>query len=196
MEEKMRVFSFLVIFFAAICFLQYGCNNSDQNTGTDTETSTTEQMKEDSSQTAEGVGQEIEDIAEDVVEKSEEMHQEQLEEFNKKAPPELAAELWNLINTEGYQEHWKEWQSEEGNETNAKVYVNDLAYNALEKKEKELPPGSIVVENNYNDKNELETVEALINLGGDDPQGRWFRAEYSPDGNPISTERRSSGIEE
>lgn len=192
----MRVFSFLVIFFAAICFLQYGCKNSDQNASTDTETSNTEQMKEDGSKTPEGVGQEIEDIAEDVVEKSEEMHQEQLEEFNKKAPLELAAELWNLIHTEGYPEHWKEWQAQESKKGNSKTYVNELAYNALEKKEKELPPGSIIVENNYGDEKQLETVEALINLGGDDPQGDWFWAEYSPDGNPISTERRSTGIKE
>lgn len=192
----MRVFSFLVIFFAAICFLQYGCNNSDQNTGTDTETSNTEQMKGESSQTDEGVGQEIEDVAEDVVEKSEEMHQEQLDEFNKKAPPELAAELWNLIHTEGYQEHWKEWQAQESNKGNTKTYVNNTAYNALEKKEKELPPGSIIVKNNYDDEQQLQTVDALINLGGDDPQGGWFRVEYSPDGNPISTERRTTGIKE
>jgi len=192
----MRVFSFLVIFFAAICFLQYGCNNSDQNTGTDTETSKTEQMKEDSSKAGEGLGEEVEGLAEDVVEKSEEMHQEQLEEFNKKAPPELAADLWNLIHTEGYQEHWKEWQAQESKKGNSKIYVNDLAYNALEKKEKELPPGSIIVENNYNEEKQLETVEALINLGGDDPEGGWFRAEYSPDGDPISTERRSTGIKE
>ena len=178
----MRVFSFLVIFFAAVCLLQYGCNNSDQNTGTETETSNTEQIKEESPQTDEGVGQEIEDTAKDVVEKSEQMHRKQLEELDKKAPQELAAELWSLIHTEGYQQHWKEW--------NPNTYVNDLAYDALQKKE-ELPSGSIIVENKYDDQKQLESVKAIINLGGNKPHESWFFAEYSPDGSPIKMERGS-----
>lgn len=194
MEENMRVFSFLFVLLAATCLIQYGCKNSEQSTDKENQTSATEQVKEKTSQTADGIGQEIEELAEDVVEKSEEMHQQQVEELNKKAPPELAAELWSLIHTEGYQEHWKEWQSEEGSEANTKTYVNDLAYNALEKKEKKLPPGSILVENNYDDQQQLKTVEALINLGGNNPLGGWFWAEYSPDGSPIDMERRHEGI--
>lgn len=190
----MRVFSFLIILIAAISLVQSGCSNSDQNTGTDTETSKTEQMKEESSQSDEGVVQEIEDVAEDVVDKSEQMHEQQVEEFNKKSPPKLAAELWNLIHTEGYQEHWKEWQAQENEKGNTKTYVNDLAYNALENKEMELPPGSILVENNYDDQQQLKTVEAIINLGGNNPLGGWFWAEYFPDGSPINMERGHAGI--
>ena len=186
----MRVSSFLVVLLVAISFIYAGCEKSDQKTDTENETSTSEQVKEDISQTAEEAEEKVEGVAEDVVEKSEEMHQTQVEELNKKDPPEIAAELWNLIHTEGYQEHWKEWPAEDGTEANVKTYVNDLAYNALEKKEKELPPGSIIVKNKYNDQQQLQSVNASINLGGNNTEdGGWFWAEYSPDGSPLKMER-------
>ncbi len=186
----MRASNFLVILLVTVCFIYAGCEKSEQKVDTENGTSTTEQVKEGVSQTAEGVGEKVEEVVEDVVDKTEEMHEAQLEELNKKAPSELAAELWKLIQTENYQMHWKQWPGKENAGGNVTTYVNGKAYDAIEKDEAELPPGSIIVKDKYNDEKQLESVKAIINLGGNNTEdGGWFWAEYSPDGNPQAMER-------
>lgn len=190
----MKASNFLVVLLAVVCLVYAGCEKSEQKVDTENGTSATEQTKEDVSQAGEGIGEKVEEAVEGAVEKTEEMHEAQVEELNQKAPAELAAELWKLIHTEGYQMHWKQWPGREsvGNVT---TYVNGTAYDAIEKGEGELPPGSIIVEDKYSEEKQLESVKASINLGGNNSEdGGWFWAEYSPDGSPLAMEKGGPGI--
>lgn len=190
----MKASNFLVIMLVAVCFIYAGCEKSEQKTDTENGTSATEQTKNDASQTAEGLGEKVEEAVESVVDKTEEMHEAQVEELTQKAPAELAAELWKLIHTEGYQMHWKQWPDRESAD-NVTTYVNDIAYKAIEKNEGELPPGSIIVKDKFNDEKQLESVKAIINLGGNNAEDSgWFWAEYSPDGNPQAMEKGGLSI--
>lgn len=197
----MRISIFLIVLVLAASFMYAGCKNSEQKSGTENEASTTEQTKEHDSGVAEEAEEAVEGAADDVVEKTEEMHQEQLKEWDKKAEPEIAAELWKLIQTEGYQMHWKEFPGPEatkkqaGSGTYYKTYVNDKVYEALENKVRPLPPGSIIVKDRYDDQEQLVSVTARINFGGDEPNDiRWFTAQYSPDGEVLYTNKMGKGV--
>ncbi len=189
----MRASNFLLAALFACGLICVGCEKSGDKSDTGNETATTEQ--------AEGLGQKAEEAAEDVVEKSEEMHQTQGAELNKKAPAEIATELWTLINTEQYQQ-WKEMsgqgnyqQGSENPKTTAKTYANDLAYEAMQQKSTTLPPGSIVVKEKYDDQDQIQSISAMINLGGNDPKDvNWFWAQYSPDGKLLKSGQSGTGI--
>ncbi len=190
----MRISSFALAFMLAFGLVITGCEKSDDKADTGNDTATTEK--------AEGVGDAVEKAAEDVVKKSEEMHQAQVAELNKKAPGEIATELWTLINTEQYRE-WKEMPGRSSDDKdagtskkNTKAYANDLAAKALEQKSKTLPPGSIVVKEKYDDQDQLQSISAVINLGGNDPADtNWFWAQYSPDGKVLKSGQSVPGIE-
>ncbi|MEQ9618166.1 MAG: hypothetical protein RIG61_03210 [Deltaproteobacteria bacterium] len=193
----MRTSYLLAVLLIGTCFIYAGCNNSEQNSGTENKASTTEEVKEDISR---GAG-EVDEAVEDVVDKTEEMHEEQLREWGEKAPPEIAAELWKLIQTENYRMHWKEFAGPEVSKNGAKsgsyykTYLNDKAYKALEDKVKPLPPGSIIVKDKYDDQNQLTSIIARINFGGDEPDDiRWFTAQYSPDGEVLYTNKMGKGV--
>ena len=147
----MRASSFLAVVLFALCFIYAGCEKSDNKSDTQKETSTTERVKEDISETADKAGKEAERAVEDVAEKSKEMHEAQVEELNKKAPAEVATELWNQMQTEEYK-HWKEIpaaqslnKDPEKKKQYVKTYINDLANNAIESHAKSLPDRKSVV---------------------------------------------------
>lgn len=189
----MRTSNFLLVVLFAFGLICVGCEKSEDKSDTGNETATTEQT--------EGAVEKAEQAAEGVVEKSEEMHQTQVAELNKKAPAEIATELWTLINTEQYQQ-WKEMpgksnyhQGSENAKTTAKTYANDLAYQAMQQQSTTLPPGSIVVKEMYDDQDQLQSVSAMINLGGNDPKDiNWFWAQYSPDGKLLKSGQSGPGI--
>ncbi len=127
---------------------------------------------------------------EDVVEKTEEMHEETEAQVDIAAPPKLAAELWGLIHTEGYKEHWKmmpgkDAYSEVGDGKLVTTYINDIAFKAIEKGEA-MPPGSIVVSENYNMEKTLESINVKSRIAGyDKAKGGWFSVTYGPNGRPM-----------
>ncbi len=117
--------------------------------------------------------------ADEVVEKSEEMHETSKEKYEDSISSKVAPEVWNLIQTEDYKLKWKEWPGK----TN--IYVNPIAYEAIEKKEAEFPVGSIIVSERYDDDGNLDTVAVADRTGGNEKTDGWFSAFYEPDGTVI-----------
>lgn len=189
----MRASNLLLLLLLAFGLIYAGCEKSEDKSDTGNDTATTEQ--------AEGVGEKAEEAVEGAVKKSEEMHQTQVAELNKKAPEEIATELWTLINTEQYQQ-WKEMpgpgaliEDADKKKSYTKTYANDIAYATIEQKSKSLPPGSIIVKEKYDDQDQLQSISAMINLGGDDPKDiNWFWAQYSPDGKLLNSGQSGPGI--
>lgn len=188
----MRASNLLLILLFTVTLTYVGCKRSENESDTANKAATTER--------ADNVGEKVEDDVKGAVEKSEEMHAAQVAELNKKAPSEIATELWNLIQTEEYQ-HWKEVPShglitsnDGKTKTNLKTYANDLAYQAMQNKARSLPPGSIMVKERYDDQDQLQAISAMINLGGNDPKDiNWFWAQYSPDGKPLKMGQTGKG---
>jgi hypothetical protein len=160
----MKATNLLLLILLSTCFIYAGCKSSDQKS---------------------------DDPVEAVVEKTEEMHEKMEEEIDRTAPPEIAAELWDLIHTEGYKEHWKMLPGKdayyEGDNGNlVTTYVNDTAYKAIGNNEA-LPTGSIVVNENYDKEKTLETINVKYKLAGyDKEKDDWFVVTYDPDGKPVS----------
>ena len=197
----MRASSFLVVLLFALCLIYAGCGKSDNKSVTGQKSSTSERVEQDVTKTADKVGEEAKVAVGDVAKKSEEIHEAQVEELRKKAPAEVATELWNLIQTEEYQ-HWKSMPGTEMLNKDAatkklyfKTYMNDLALNAVANKSKALPPGSIIVKERYDDQNQLQSISAMINLGRSDPKDiNWFWAQYSPDGKALKMGETGKGV--
>lgn len=189
----MRVSNSLLVLLFAFGLIYAGCEKSEDKSDTGNETATTEQT--------ESTGEKAEEAVEGVIEKSKELHSSQVEELNKKAPAEIATELWSLIQTEQYQQ-WKELPSPDVLNKDAdkkkiytKTYANDIAYETIEQKSKSLPPGSIIVKEKYDDQDQLQSISAMINLGGSDPKDiNWFWAQYSPDGKLLKSGQSGPGI--
>jgi hypothetical protein len=160
----MKATNLLIIFLLSICFVYAGCNSSEQKS---------------------------DNPIEEVIEKTEEMHEEAEAEMDKNAPPKLAAELWGLINTEGYKEHWKMLPGKDayydgGDGKLITTYLNDIAFKAVENGE-EMPPGSIVVSENYDLEKNLQSISVKASIPGfDDGEAGWFSVTYDPGGKPIS----------
>jgi hypothetical protein len=200
-EEFMRASSFIVISLIALCLIYAGCEKSENKSDSGKKASTAETVEKDVTKTADDVGEGAKEAVEDVTKKSEEMHGAQVEELRKKAPSEVAAELWNLIQTEEY-ENWKSMPGTNTLDKDAaekkayfKTYMNSTAVSALDAKSKSLPPGSIIVKEKYDDQDQLQTISAMMNLGGSDPKDlNWFWAQYSPAGKPLKWGETGKGV--
>jgi len=131
-----------------------------------------------------------------IEEKTKEMHEEQVKKEEMTAPPEIAAELWNLIQIENYTVRWKMWPGKEafykGTPPHGALlttYVNSTGYAALTKEEKKLPPGTIIIKENYMPDKTLGAITVMYNLAGFDKEHNdWFWVKYSPDGKPMTTD--------
>ena len=197
----MRVSSCLLVLLVAFCLIYVGCEKSENKSDTGRKDSNEENIEKDVTKTADKAGHEAEEAVEDVAKKSEEMHKTQLEDLRKKAPSDVAPELWNLIQTEEYQQ-WKSMPSVgKLNEESAakkgyfKTYMNGTALSALENKSKTLPPGSIIVKERYDSQDQLQTISAMMNLGGNDSNDiNWFWAQYSPDGKVLKSGETGKGV--
>ncbi len=153
-----------------------------------------EKKEDESASIVEEAEEKVEEAESDVVEKTEELHQEQLTELEKKSPGEIAKELWTLINTEEYKINWKQHKPEGATAETPVTYLNPIAQEALENKVTPLPPGSIIVEEDFDESRQLKTINAVINLGGEKPEGGWFYAQYSPDGKILKSEEKGESI--
>jgi len=162
----MKPTNLLLIFLLSLCFIYAGCKSSEQKS---------------------------EGPVEETVEKAEELHEEMEEEVDRASPPELAAEVWALIHTEGYKEHWKmapgkDAYYEGGDGKLITTYLNKIAYKAVESGE-EMPPGSIVVSENYDLEKTLESISVKADIPGyNNGKEGWFSVTYNPAGKPISYE--------
>ncbi len=118
--------------------------------------------------------------------------------------PETEAEdFWNYITMENPYTDWKQWPGMEGmyegqspHGAYLKLYLNDVAYNAV-KNDKELPYGSILVKENYGkDKEKLMAVTPMYKSEGFNPDaGDWFWAKYGTDGKAMASGKVQSCID-
>jgi len=143
---------------------------------------------------AEGTKEKEGGIVSKIEEKSKEMHEEQVIKEEKTAPPKIADELWDLIQTENYKVRWKMWPGKgafyKGTKPHGALlttYVNSTGLDAIEKREKKLPPGTIIIKENYMPDKALGAITVMYNLAGFDKEHNdWFWVKYSPDGKPMT----------
>ena len=186
----MRAFSFLLILLMTISVGLAACGQSgEKNEGTTADSGSTspESIVKEAEEEAEKAG-------DDAVEKTEELHKGQLSRLEKKAPEEMAKELWKLIETEQYKINWKQHKAEGATNESLITYLNPIAEKAIESRTTPLPPGSIIVEEEYDSAKELKTINAVINLGGGKPEGGWFYAQYSHDGKILKAAEMGQGM--
>jgi len=111
-------------------------------------------------------------------------------------PSKMASDLWNKIQGDRYRENWKLWPGKgefyKGTEPHGMLlttYLNQAAYEAVEKKENQLPNGSIVIKENYMPNKTLGAITVMQKIEGYNPEGGdWFWVKFTPDGNPEIAE--------
>jgi len=173
----------LILVVLTIGFFYAGCKGQETPTqsGEDTEIN-----KADS----EGVIPEIE-------QKVEKMHEEIEEKEESKAPEEIASGLWRLMKSENFSDRWQMWPGTDtlykGSDPHGALlttYINSTGYEAVFKREKELPPGTIIAMENYMEDKTLEAIDVMYNLVPFDPEhGNWFWVKFAPDGKLFKVER-------
>ncbi|MGB7292408.1 MAG: hypothetical protein WBD99_09565 [Thermodesulfobacteriota bacterium] len=178
----------LILVVLTIGFFYAGCKDqkSSNESGEDTE------INEEKS---DGVVPEIE-------QKVEKMHEEHEKEEQSKAPKEIAADLWKLMKTENYRDRWNMWPGKEtlykGSDPHGALlttYINAIGYEAVVKREKQLPPGTIIAMENYMEDKTLEAITVMYNLVPFDPEHEnWFWVKFAPDGKPVKMERDGETI--
>ena len=103
--------------------------------------------------------------------------------------------LWKYISvTEPYRQ-WRHWPGRSGvypgrspHGAYLRLYANEIALNALEKKIRPLPAGAIIVKENYgDDKMTLMAVTPMYKVSGYNPAGGdWFWGKYGPGGQVMA----------
>jgi len=105
--------------------------------------------------------------------------------------PEADADaLWAHLGDESYTERWAPWpgrgQFYEGTEPHGALlstYVNAEASDAFETDAPAMPPGAIVVKENYSADRVLQAITVMYKVEGFNPEaGDWFWARFLPDG--------------
>lgn len=125
---------------------------------------------------------------EEVVDKSEEMHQEAEMKFDASMPDKVAPEVWELIQTEDYKLKWENWPGKEN------IYVNPVAFEAIQKDEAEFPIGTIIVREKFSAEGNLDKINVASRIGGNEQTEGWFAADYAPDGEVIKVNKNVINI--
>jgi len=98
--------------------------------------------------------------------------------------------LWQHLQQENYRERWEMWPGKSafyaGTEPHGVLlttYVNATAYDAITEKEAPLPPGSVIVKENYDQAKTLQSYTVMLKSEGFNPEaGNWFWAKYTAAG--------------
>lgn len=108
------------------------------------------------------------------------------------APPDTTAQaLWAHLDTEAYRESWSLWPGTDrlygGTEPHGMLlttYVNQTARDALAGGSvTDLPPGSIIVKENYMPDSTFAAATVMYRVEGYNPEHRdWLFAKYDPQG--------------
>ncbi len=105
--------------------------------------------------------------------------------------PEPQAEaFWTYITETHPYTEWEMWPGKDGMYEGTsphgaflKLYINDVAVNAI-KEDRPMPDGAIIVKENYGkDKEKLMSLTPMYRKKGYNPDaGDWFWAKYGPEG--------------
>ncbi len=101
-------------------------------------------------------------------------------------PPADGQAFWTYISKTNPYTKWTMWPGKEGmyegkspHGRYLKIFVNQPALQAL-KAHKPMPPGAIIVKENYKDKKTLAAITPMYKVKGFNPQGGdWFWAKIS-----------------
>jgi hypothetical protein len=67
------------------------------------------------------------------------------------------------------------------------TYVSKGAYQAIEGKSGHIPPGELIVKENYTPEKQLDAITVMYRLSGYNPEGGdWFWLKYKPDGTILA----------
>lgn len=114
-----------------------------------------------------------------------------------KVPPTEAKAFWEYITKTSPFTGWEMWPGKgklyQGTEPHGSLlttYVNKTAYDAITSKAGMLPPGSIVVKENFMPDKTLAAITVMYKVEGYNPEaGDWFWAKYLPDGKVEASEK-------
>ncbi|MGH7468287.1 MAG: cytochrome P460 family protein [Longimicrobiales bacterium] len=105
-------------------------------------------------------------------------------------PDTTAAALWAYLRQVDYSQNWRLWPGKDrlykGTEPHGMLlttYVNDLALDALTNGAQNMPPGALIVKENYMPDSTLAAITTMYRVQGYDAQHQdWFFAKHDPQG--------------
>lgn len=118
-----------------------------------------------------------------------------------------ANELWDKMKNENYQKTWKMWPGKEAfyegkelhgtflttkepHETFLTTYVNATAHEAIVKTEGKMPPGAIIIKENYLPDKNITSITVMYKIEGFDPNAfDWFWVKFAPNGKVVTEEK-------
>jgi len=108
-----------------------------------------------------------------------------------------ANELWDKMMNENYQKNWKMWPGKEafyeGKEQHGAfltTYVNAAAHEAIVKTEGKMPPGAIIIKENYLPDKNIASITVMYKIEGFDPDAfDWFWVRFAPSGKVMTEEK-------
>ena len=110
------------------------------------------------------------------------------------AEPDTTAEaLWAHLEAEAYRDNWRLWPGKDrlytGTEPHGMLlttYANNTAYQALQAGQvADLPPGSIIVKENWMPDSTFDAATVMYKVDGYNPDHRdWLFAKFDPQGSP------------
>lgn len=114
----------------------------------------------------------------------------------------VAAELWNKIQSENYRANWKTWPGKElfyeGKEPHGALlstYVNIPAHEAIVKIQGKMPPGAIIIKENYAPDKNIISITIMYKIEGFNPEAfDWFWIRFSPNGKVMTEEKDGKTI--
>jgi Cytochrome P460 len=106
-------------------------------------------------------------------------------------PEPTAAAVWSYLQSQDYQNHWKYFPGKsafyKGTPPHGALlttYVNDLAEDAITNGAATMPPGAVIVKENYTPQKKLvvTTVMYKEKAGYNPEHGDWYWLKRAPDG--------------
>lgn len=115
-------------------------------------------------------------------------------------PDTTGAALWAHLQAEGYRDNWATWPGKgklyKGQEPHGMLlttYLNPIAYDALTNRAGTLPPGAIIVKENYAPDSTLAAVTTMYKVRGyNSAAGDWFWVKQDPTG-AVDMEGKAQG---
>lgn len=105
-------------------------------------------------------------------------------------PKAEAQAFWRYISQTNPYRHWQMWPGKPAfypgtmpHGALLTTYVNDIALKALQEGQPQMPPGAIIVKENYDQAKKLMAITTMYKEEGyDPPHNDWFYVKYSPEG--------------
>lgn len=114
----------------------------------------------------------------------------------------MAHELWNKMQSENYHVNWKMWPGKEacyeGKEPHGAfltTYVNTAAHEVIMQKKEKMPPGAIIIKENYMPDKNIASITVMHKIEGFAPDAfDWFWVKFAPNGKVMTEEKDGKTI--